>query len=41
MVEYFENLQSLEALQMMMNNNYDMEHLPSIFEGKIDKESLI
>lgn len=24
-----------------MNNNYDMEYLPSIFAGKIDKEMLI
>lgn len=24
-----------------MNNNYDMEYLPSIFAGKVDKEMLI
>lgn len=25
----------------MINNKYDIEYLPSIFEGKIDKEMLI
>lgn len=28
-------------LTQMMNNNYEMEHLPSIFDGKVDKEMLI
>lgn len=41
MIEYFKSLSNLEDLQMMMNNNYDIEHLPSIFDGKVDKETLI
>lgn len=34
----FENI---DYLQMINNNNYDIEHLPSIFDGKVDKEMLI
>lgn len=33
----FENLNLIQ----MMNSNYEIEHLPSIFEGKVDKEMLI
>lgn len=32
----FENF---DLIQMM--NNYDIERLPSIFDGKVDKEMLI
>lgn len=28
-------------LQMINNNNYDVVYLPSIFDGKVDKEMLI
>lgn len=29
------------ALIQMINNTYDLERLPSIFDGKVDKEMLI
>lgn len=33
---------NIDYLQMINNyNNYDIEHLPSIFDGKVDKEMLI
>lgn len=32
---------NIDYLQMIKNNNYDIEYLPSIFDGKVDKEMLI
>lgn len=38
----FENLFNIERFNNINQNNYyyDVEYLPSIFDGKIDKESL-
>lgn len=36
----FENIDYLQMINNY-NNNYDIEHLPSIFDGKVDKEMLI
>ncbi len=30
-----------ENNEVLLSNNYDIEYLPSIFDGKIDKEMLI